>query len=330
MVERDEDGSLTLGDVDPDGNSVGGKMSYSSADDDPSSACVICLEPFRVGDRVTWSKEMECQHVFHKDCIVEWLQNPKHDDCPSCRCNIIHSDDVSIDDSLHNDHEELDASHYDHEATSASIAFVIMNGLVSQARRAKCSLIGSSVEMDDDDIPERKMPPPPVLRRVVSEGIRSARFCSVTKRRVVIREAAAGPRSQIAAADPTDFAEAGESPFRRPSVPDGTSPLRTPVSFRRVLSEGPVRGSSSTAVGVARRRNSSGIYSRFSSTFDNTDHSLPGDNDDIDDEEDILATEQNTWRDVASDIGEAISQNADLEMALAQSPHVKVVHVHFN
>ena len=335
MVDCDKDGNFTLGDVDPDGNSVGERMSCSTAEEDHYSACVICLEPFRVGDRVTWSKEMECQHVFHKDCIVEWLQNPKHDDCPSCRCNIIHSDDVSIDDPLQDDREDEEAADAcqdqvnDHEATSANIAFVIINGLVSQARRTSCALIGSSVEMDQDNMPECKRPPPsPVLRKLVSEGLGSARNDHVS---VIVAPPGAFP--QVAAADSTDSAEAGESPFRRPSFLDGTSSLKTPS--QSVLSEGPVYGSASTGVeehpvglvagsGVALPSVCSRIYPRLSFTCDNTDNALPNDCDDVNDEENIPETEPRMCKDIAPGSRELTSHNADPEMGLAQSTHVHV------
>lgn len=45
--------------------------------------CSICSDEFKYGDDITWSKNEECVHAFHKDCIVPWLMN--HDDCPNCR-----------------------------------------------------------------------------------------------------------------------------------------------------------------------------------------------------------------------------------------------------
>jgi Ring finger domain len=45
--------------------------------------CAICLAPYVVGDEICWSRNPECTHVFHHECIEHWLY--KHDDCPVCR-----------------------------------------------------------------------------------------------------------------------------------------------------------------------------------------------------------------------------------------------------
>lgn len=49
--------------------------------------CSICLTPFRVGDELSWSRELKCRHVFHKECLVPWLM--KNNECPFCRENIV-------------------------------------------------------------------------------------------------------------------------------------------------------------------------------------------------------------------------------------------------
>eukprot|EP00934_Nitzschia_sp_Nitz4_P000412 Nitzschia sp. Nitz4//scaffold17_size182527//88045//89019//NITZ4_001854-RA/size182527-snap-gene-0.280-mRNA-1//1//CDS//3329539340//412//frame0 len=45
--------------------------------------CSICLAEYEVGDKITWSKNPLCFHVFHHECIEQWLY--KHDECPLCR-----------------------------------------------------------------------------------------------------------------------------------------------------------------------------------------------------------------------------------------------------
>ena len=45
--------------------------------------CAICLNVYQEGDTICWSRNSECDHVFHHECIEEWLL--QHDDCPCCR-----------------------------------------------------------------------------------------------------------------------------------------------------------------------------------------------------------------------------------------------------
>jgi len=247
IVSADEQGNLTLGEPltnlgknegsDNEANHQEDESSHTSSyhsmeDGSEESTCVICLEPFRVGDVVAWTKrpyslgsqhghsvtissssdsaasvlanqqqeeeEADCLHVFHRDCIVPWLEN-KHDDCPSCRKVIL---------QLHNkrkgaDETQTDLEHGNHDdeedddsSSSSSVAgeeynnnaesglFVIMHGLVSRARRASYSLIGESINVinqydsmprvddisADDDVELNSLASPSHLRRVNSTG----------------------------------------------------------------------------------------------------------------------------------------------------------------
>jgi len=45
--------------------------------------CPICKDNFEVGNKML---SMPCNHNFHKDCIVKWLE--MHNNCPVCRSQL--------------------------------------------------------------------------------------------------------------------------------------------------------------------------------------------------------------------------------------------------
>jgi hypothetical protein len=65
--------------------------------------CAICLDEYKIFNRVCWASNPECSHVFHEDCILQWLIslgkkkliNPtderllKYLLCPCCRQNFV-------------------------------------------------------------------------------------------------------------------------------------------------------------------------------------------------------------------------------------------------
>lgn len=62
---------------------------YSFYDENDNRECSICMEPFQVNQIVSWSSQStgRCNHVFHHECIKEWLL--RHTDCPCCRTTFL-------------------------------------------------------------------------------------------------------------------------------------------------------------------------------------------------------------------------------------------------
>ncbi|KAI2496617.1 Ferric reductase like transmembrane component [Fragilaria crotonensis] len=51
-----------------------------------SDSCAVCISLYRPADKVVWSSNPECKHVFHSACIEEWLRKERsHLRCPCCR-----------------------------------------------------------------------------------------------------------------------------------------------------------------------------------------------------------------------------------------------------
>lgn len=53
----------------------------------PDSECSICLEGYKVGQEISWSKDDACPHIFHAECLTLWLG--QRDDCPLCRNKLL-------------------------------------------------------------------------------------------------------------------------------------------------------------------------------------------------------------------------------------------------
>jgi len=52
-------------------------------DELPENNCSICLEEFKNEDIL---KKLNCDHIFHKDCLQPWINNNNNNKtCPLCR-----------------------------------------------------------------------------------------------------------------------------------------------------------------------------------------------------------------------------------------------------
>lgn len=59
--------------------------------------CGMCLQRLIDTDEICSSQNKKCPHIFHTECIVEWLMDD--DRCPCCRLNYLEEsgDDVDAD-----------------------------------------------------------------------------------------------------------------------------------------------------------------------------------------------------------------------------------------
>ncbi|KAK8602277.1 hypothetical protein V6N13_058079 [Hibiscus sabdariffa] len=50
--------------------------------------CSICMEGFWPSEGSSASRQVSCGHVYHDDCITDWLLNANCYSCPLCRHQI--------------------------------------------------------------------------------------------------------------------------------------------------------------------------------------------------------------------------------------------------
>jgi len=55
-----------------------------------AESCDICLCNYELGEEICLSPNKECWHVFHKECIIDWLTTRPN--CPICRRIYVFSD----------------------------------------------------------------------------------------------------------------------------------------------------------------------------------------------------------------------------------------------
>jgi hypothetical protein len=63
---------------------MGSNDCESLVGEEEMAGCAICLSHFEPQQLVCESNNSSCQHVFHKECMVDWLMK-HHDTCPMCR-----------------------------------------------------------------------------------------------------------------------------------------------------------------------------------------------------------------------------------------------------
>jgi hypothetical protein len=54
--------------------------------------CAICWDQYQEGETIVWSQDRDCSHVYHKECLVDYLARRRkpsleENPCPTCRRN---------------------------------------------------------------------------------------------------------------------------------------------------------------------------------------------------------------------------------------------------
>ena len=70
-------------------SSIISKQNTTNDEQEMEAASPICLEVYKVGDDVCFSRNAECPHEFHLDCMLDWLMRKCHDGCPLCRVDYL-------------------------------------------------------------------------------------------------------------------------------------------------------------------------------------------------------------------------------------------------
>ena len=48
--------------------------------------CAVCLSSYSVGTEIVWSSNNACRHVFHQDCMEQYLMKLRQGEEPICPC----------------------------------------------------------------------------------------------------------------------------------------------------------------------------------------------------------------------------------------------------
>ena len=101
-----------------------------------SIVCQICLDTFLIDEKVSWSLNTKCNHVFHHDCILPWLE--KNTSCPYCRSDFLVG--YSRDDAKLQDLSNETLSKIENSQRQSNI-FCVHRGIVDNSQQTKCKTI---------------------------------------------------------------------------------------------------------------------------------------------------------------------------------------------
>ena len=103
--------------------------------DDNHKECPICMNVFQIDDIVSWSANTQCNHVYHHECIKEWLL--RRTGCPFCRQTFLPCDDHK---GHKADTEALKLMSKRFASRSSTSYYCIQEGLLQLPPMVRCTL----------------------------------------------------------------------------------------------------------------------------------------------------------------------------------------------
>ena len=80
------------------------KLPEKNKEEYDSKVCSICLEKYKKGDEICYSKNPKCDHAFHTECISIWCI--KNSLCPLCRNDFVYENADEKISTMENNHDE--------------------------------------------------------------------------------------------------------------------------------------------------------------------------------------------------------------------------------
>jgi hypothetical protein len=126
--------------------------SYDDFDDD-EDVCPICLDNFEVGDIVMFSRHnhSSCSHVFHEDCLLQWLLEQRENDCPTCRACFISDHATDSSSASTTDTDENSSSLSDEPEDSSTNDESIVDEISGDIEEGKTISASSDITCNEDN-----------------------------------------------------------------------------------------------------------------------------------------------------------------------------------
>ena len=103
--------------------------------------CSICLDSLNFSDDTI--SVLKCGHVFHHDCLVNWIQT--NSTCPECRCQVGKSSFVK---KIYPKYSEEDTNIYKGNSSETKKLFDLLEQNNKLSQKAVCKRI---VELEDEN-----------------------------------------------------------------------------------------------------------------------------------------------------------------------------------